>query len=180
MSSNKGLLESDGLFWATIVVIAVIVLGFYLQFVKKSGEIISNLDDEFLPVAPIQLPDNIASFMKNRSLRFPTAISKYCYFDFKSGKHPFFIQGDFDGDRKLDYAIHTNRFLFVLLGSGQLHEFGRGSYIYKNEKRGLSQTLDGPITLKYDSLGLVFCEQSSVLYVYDRQKNIFEKVFTSD
>jgi murein DD-endopeptidase MepM/ murein hydrolase activator NlpD len=157
-----------------------------LQF-NISLEAISADSNEDIRVASPVLPESIASFIASRGLRMPVTISKYCGFDFKTGGNPFFISGDFDGDGRLDYAIDVEEKttnvgrIFVFLGNGRIHELQGWEYIYTDKDRGTFQTFDGiNVNQKYDSIGGVACEKSSVVYVYNKTKNGFDEFFTGD
>ena len=147
----------------------------------SAGGNISGKDD--LPVASPHLPDNIASFLNSRGLRIPTVINKYC--GVQSGEHPFFVQGDFDGDGRTDYAVEAwddknNGNNFVFFADGKIIQLDAWEYIHVNKARGTINTMEGQVHLAFDSLGGIKCESSSVLYVYNRSTNRFDKFFTSD
>ena len=147
----------------------------------STGGYISGKDD--LPVASPHLPDNIASFLNSRGLRIPKVINKYC--GVQPGEHPFFVQGDFDGDGRTDYAVEAwddknsgNNFVFF--ADGKIIQLDAWEYIGVNKARGTINTMDGQANLEFDSLAGVRCESSSVLYVYNRSTSRFDKFFTSD
>jgi len=146
---------------------------------------------ENIQVAPLALPETVASFLDKRGLRMPTSL-RDCGSEFKLGHNPFFAQGDFDGDGRLDYAIdaedinHVGTTL-VFLASGRIHELQGWSYIYTDKRRGLISVLDARnpsesnyAYLKYDAIGGVRCDSSSAIYVYNDTKSGFEEFFTGD
>jgi len=132
------------------------------------------------------VPEFVDAFMRRQGMRVPRSIDKYCQFDFSTGAHPFFIQGDFDGDGQADYAINVedkNQIgsILVFLASGASYKLGGRDYIHLVNRRGQTSTMEGSsVNLQNDAIGWVACEKSSGLYVFDKQKNAFEESFTSD
>ena len=144
--------------------------------------------EEVITVAPPPLPPTVANFLASNGLRIPATISKYCEspnFHFSRENHPYFVQGDFDGDGETDYAVDVEvsdrRWdIFVLFGNGNIQKLDGWDFISLNTERGTLQTMDGPVQLEHDSISGIRCESSAVLYVFDAQKNQFGKFFTSD
>ncbi len=137
-----------------------------------------------IPVPPVILPKKISRFLDKRGFRLPRKVSKSCGVDLRS-RNPFFVQGDFDGDSRLDYAVDAESggnegAIFVFFANGQVHQLDPWEVIYTDKKRGVIHTMDGAVSLTTDSLGGVRCESSSVIYVYDRGKRKFAKYFTGD
>jgi hypothetical protein len=140
-------------------------------------------EDDVKVKAPV-LPDHVSRFLIKHNLKMPTSISKYC--GFEKNSNPFFISGDFDGDKKLDYAVNAtdkqNRLtvVYVFLSKGEIHKLSGLDFIYTEKSRGKFGTMEAVINLKYDSIGVVRCESSSLLYVYDIKKQQFAEYWTSD
>lgn len=144
--------------------------------------------DEEIAVDSPSVPPVVVNFLANHGLRLPTTISKYCEspgFHFSRDNHPYFVQGDFDGDGKTDYAIDAESSnkrwdIFVLFANGNIQKLDGWDFISANTERGAVQTMDGPVQLNYDSIRGIRCESSSVLYVFNPDNNQFDKFFTSD
>jgi len=95
------------------------------------------------------------------------------------------LASEFDCDGKLDYAVdvdgdNNDSKILIFLGTGQIHELDGWAFIKINKNRGTIQTMDGPVNLQYDSIVGIRCESLSVLYVFKKAKNMFNKFFTSD
>ena len=138
-----------------------------------------------IQVASPKLPGAVAALLRTRGLKMPTSISKECMFDFSAGRNPFILEGDFDGDRRRDYAVSTEvnknyGRTYIVLANGQIHETDGYEFIRANKTRGDIETLDGVVSLQHDSFEGVHCEKSSVLYVYNKATRVFDKFFTSD
>ena len=131
------------------------------------------------------LPKAIAGFMSSRGLKTVEFISKNCNFDLAHG-NPNFISGDFDGDKRLDYAIRTEKehdwgHGYVFLANGQIHDLGgMGDFIYKGKRGEVIHAYEGDTTPKYESIGGAYCEKSSFMWVYNEKKKGFDKFTTGD
>ena len=138
----------------------------------------------YISVKPPLVPANINGFMENQGLRVFTTISKECVSNPNNAFSPFVTTGDFDGDGLRDYALDVKTArgfeIVVILGNGHIHELRAWQYIYTDKRRGMIHTWNGDVNLQYDSIGGVRCESSSVIYVYNKIKDSFEKYFTSD
>jgi len=131
-----------------------------------------------------RLPDKVFRFLNSSEFSMPTRIDSYCGFDSESEEHPYFIQGDFDGDGATDYAVDVESkremAIFVFLANDRILQLDGWERIYLSRVRGVINTMDGRVDLKYDAIEGVKCESSTVLYVYDIVSKKFNKFFTSD
>lgn len=111
--------------------------------------------------------------------------------------NPFMVTGDFDGDGKTDYALSISSpegllrrltFLVVFadrrvaeLHVGSTSETSTGLLIGLSKTGSRITNVSGtPIKLTTDAPTMIFCEQSSRSYVYQRQTKEFEEIWTTD
>ena len=158
--------------------------GAFQYTAKRNGPTDVRISDD-IPVISPKLPSAVTALLSARNLKMPTSISKECMFDFGAEGNPFFLEGDFDGDGRPDYAISTevNKNFgrtFVVFANGQIHELEGFDLITANKARGDLDTLDGVVNLQHDSFEGVHCEKSSVLHVYNKAIGAFDKFFTRD
>jgi hypothetical protein len=96
---------------------------------------------------------------------------------FSGAGHPAWVQGDFDGDGRLDVAVQVTSFgrggLYLVLNSGTIVELetfvGSGGGVIQLLKSGeiVGPIDEPPFTLKSDAVLAINCEKSAVVYVLE-------------
>jgi hypothetical protein len=110
-----------------------------------------------------------------------------CFAD-KSGRHPAWFQGDFDGDGRPDVAAQVTSFgrggVYLLLASGDVVEadafVGSSGYVIESMRKGMTVSpIDEPAyVLKTDAVVLIRCESSAAVLALEHDR--VRKVWISD
>lgn len=142
-------------------------------------------NDFVVPVSPPTMPKHIDKYLADKGFHISSEIDKGCRFDINNKNiHPFFIQGDFNGDGKKDYAIRVQNNektgkIFVFLSNGKVYDLAPGGYVYIWDyifpvKKGIA--IPSVSELQSDAIGAVACERGETVYIYNSSKNIFEHI----
>lgn len=135
--------------------------------------------NDVIIVAP-RLPHPIAEALREHGFAIPTRLDKRCLVGRPIGTHPFFVEGNFDGDAYPDVAIvieekDGERILVAILGKGRIQPVARATAVLLKRPGGQRQPAAGSAKAGIDILEVAeSCDSAPVRFGFNSQRNALE------